>query len=409
MEQKHILLAGAGRAEVNIDKNCLPLDGFTFVHDPLHVRALVLDGERRIAIVSVEITSIFDETRALFTRTVRELTGAAEDDVWLCLTHSFAGPHIWTAGAKGPKRTSEELARSQRLEQAYLAALKEAVAAAMDSRREALISSAIGQCAVNASRNVETEDGWWIGIDLDQPCDHSLPVLRIDGADGTHIAMVFVYGMRSCVMTKVRDSAGNKGVSSDLCGAASSWLEAEMGGDFTAIYLCGPAGDQEPALQGSLTALETQTERLGASALRAWNEASCLAAPTIQSCTADIACATKKMNRDLRSLRPTRETSFEPDGVKNLRVHALRLGGLHLVGVQPEINGVTACQISEALPGDNVAVAVMVNGCDKCMPEQEAYELVKYQCLNSPYMPGSAEILRDAAVSLIHQMKEVTV
>ena len=409
MENKHILLAGAGRATVNIDKNCLPLDGFAFVHDPLHVRALVLDGQRRIVIVSVEITSIFEQTQALFAEAVQKLTDAKVDDIWLCLTHSFSGPHIWTAGAKDPKKTPEELSRSKRLEQAYLAALKEAVTAAMESRREAAISSAVGQCAVNASRNVETADGWWVGIDLDQPCDHSLPVLRIDGTDGTHIAMVFVYGMRSCVMTNVLDSAGNKGVSSDLCGAASAWLEAEMGGDFTAIFLCGPAGDQEPALQGSLEALETQTERLGASALRAWNEAVCYGAATVQSSAVDIFCPTKKMNRDLRSLRPTREACFQPDGVKNLRVHALRLADLHLIGVQPELSGVTAREIGEILPDDNVAVAVMVNGCDKCMPEREAYELVKYQCLNSPYMPGSAEILRDAAVSLIHQMKEVTV
>ena len=40
------------------------------------------------------------------------------------------------------------------------------------------------------------------------------------------------------------------------------------------------------------------------------------------------------------------------------------------------------------------------------MPEREAYELVKYQCLNSPFMPGAAEALRDAAIDLVKQLKE---
>ena len=63
MEKVHYLRAGAGRAEVDIAP-CLPLDGFTSVHDAPNVRALVLQSDKRFVIVSVEITSIFPFTRA---------------------------------------------------------------------------------------------------------------------------------------------------------------------------------------------------------------------------------------------------------------------------------------------------------------------------------------------------------
>lgn len=121
-----------------------------------------------------------------------------------------------------------------------------------------------------------------------------------------------------------------------------------------------------------------------------------------------IRCAAKRMNRDLQAQRPTRTADFTTDGEKETRIHVLRLGSFVMVGVQPEISGVTARQIADALPGDNVAVCVMVNGVDKCMPEREAYELAQYPCINSPYMPGGAEKLRDAAVELANQSKEVS-
>jgi len=105
------------------------------------------------------------------------------------------------------------------------------------------------------------------------------------------------------------------------------------------------------------------------------------------------------MNRDLSSQKPLRECDFEPDGEKNLTVYGLALGEMELVGVQPEINGTTALEIGGA-------VATMVNGGDKCMPEARAYQELKYQCQNSPFMLGSAEKLRDAALELMRGLKE---
>ena len=100
MKEQHSLLAGAGRAALGLD-GILPLEGFTRVNDPLHVRALVLETDRRIVLVSVEVTSLPEPISAAWRQRIAQRAGTDLENVWLTLTHSFAGPHIATAPQPG--------------------------------------------------------------------------------------------------------------------------------------------------------------------------------------------------------------------------------------------------------------------------------------------------------------------
>ena len=426
MEQK--LMAGAGRAVIPITPHMLPLDGFTQVHDELHIRVLILQQQVRFVIVSVEITSMFPQTERKLRDLVQGLTGA--EHIWITLTHSFAGPHIWPAPEPGmadrprpghKERSADEIARCAMLERAYIDAARQATEAALRRMCPAQIGWGTGICKVNASRNVLTKDGWWIGTDDTQPCDHGLQVLRLDGFDGKPLALLYVYGMRSCVTSRIKGADGGMQISSDLCGAACSYLEQNMGEDFTALFLCGPAGDQEPRLkgvfqepdeqgemrsfnlgQGAYALLDAQGIRLGSAVLQAYNQITDLYDDLSIRCEQKtFTCQTKKMERDLSKLKPTHIAAFEPDGNKELVVYAAKVGKFQLVGVQPEIDGITGREIAQAFPDHCNAVAIMVNGGDKCMPEAQAYTDVKYQSLNSPFMSGSAERLRDTAIELL--------
>ena len=432
---KHDLMAAACTAVVEFEPGCLPLDGFTGVHDPLHVRILIMESNVRMAIVSVEITSLFDETLDLMRKTVCDCTGIAPENVWITLTHSFAGPHIWPSPKPGEEdttrpghksRTPEEIRRCAKLRDAYVSALRNAAQTARNRMCEAVVGSGKGLCKVNASRNILTPEGWWLGTDSEEFCDHSLPVLRIDSIDGTPIAVLFVYGVRSCVTTGIRDSGGNLLISSDLCGAACQALECEFGGDFTAMFLCGAAGDQDPQLKGSFDTLdrsgslrhvdlglaayclqEAQGLRLAAEVLKVYRNIGTLSdISEIRLKSHAFTCQTKKMNRNLKSLRPQKRCDLLPEGEKELVVHAAQIGNFYLIGVQPEINGITAVSITEALSGKTCAVAIMVNGCDKCMPETDNYVKCKFQSQNSPFMPGSAEKLQSIAVKLLMSLEE---
>ena len=427
----HQLKAGAATAEVMLGQDCFPVDGFAGVHDPLHVRALILESGIRVVIVSVEITTLSDDTLELFRQTVCDCTGAEREHVWITTTHSFAGPHIWPSPKPGeadiprpghPLRTPEEIRRCEKVGEACLSAVRKAATEAARGLREAVSGSGKGVCTVNISRNMLTPEGWWTGTDSGEFCDHSLTVLRVDGTDGTPIAALFVYGVRSCVAHHVTNEKGEQLISSDLCGAACAALEKEFGDGFTALFLCGPAGDQEPQLKGcydeldrfgvlrhvelgpaaAFALLDAQGARLAAEVRKAWREIQDLKdLPALKMNREEQICQSKKMNGNMKSLRPQKSCVFEQEGEKRLAVYALGIGDFYLAGVQPEINGITAHAVAGEFPNKNAAVAIMVNGGGKCMPEEESYRLCKFQSQNSPFMAGSAELIRDTAVRLL--------
>lgn len=430
MKSEHCLRAGAGTAVVEIGQEILPIEGFTSVRDPLHVRVLILESGIRTVIASVEITSLFRATQEAMLQRLCDLTGAARENVWLTLTHSFGGPHIWPAPEPGQTAqrgrrflTEEEVLHCARLERAYLDALERAAQAALSGMRGAVIGAGRGCCTVNASRNIETRDGWWLGTDAEEPCDQSLTVLRVDAADGGPIALLYTYGVRSCVMKDSKGPDGGGIITSDLCGVTSMALEKEFGGALTALFLCGAAADQEPQLkslqtemdkdggvrnidQGAIggALLDAQAVRLAAEVLKTWRRTRCRDVDGIRSGLRVCVCPTKKMAQTASFAGPVREAHFEADGEKKLTVYALRLGVLNLIGVQPEIDSVTSMQLAQAVEGELTAAVIQVNGGDKCMPERTAYEQVKYQCLNSPFQPGCAEITRDTAVELLRSL-----
>ncbi len=427
MDKKHYLYAGVGKAVIDVAP-CLPLDGFTSVHDDLHVRALILESDKKTVIVSVEITSMFPDTQRNMLDIIKEETGAEEEYIWLTLTHSFACPHIWPSPKPGESerprpghkpRSAEEIARCEALGEAYFDALRQALTEAEDNMAPAVLGYGRGKCAVASSRNMLTAEGWWMGTDDEEPCDKSLHVLRVDGLDGKARATLFIYGVRSCVTSRIKTPDGGMMVSSDLCGNASNYLEEAMGEGFTALFLCGPCGDQEPRYKAcydtvdvfgavkkvdmgmaGYALLEAQAARLGDAVLKTYSRIEKLRdVASIPAGKLNVSCATKRMNRDLGSQKPLKECRFEADGEKTLSVYGLCLGDMELCGVQPEINGASALEIGGA-------VATMVNGGDKCMPDAESYEKLKYQCQNSPFMPGGAEKLRDTAIELMRGLKE---
>lgn len=433
MNKEHCLRAGSGTAVINIDDTILPLDGFTYVRNPLHVRAIVLESNIRVVIVSVEITTLPEEVMEEMVQKVCAIAGVEREQVWLTLAHSFGGPHIWPEPKPGetekPRpgrkpRTQDDIARCARLREAYYAALEQAVTEAVGGMRPAVMGAGRGTCTVNISRNLETREGWWLGGDSEEPCDHALTVLRIDAADGTPIAMMFHYGVRACVMMKSKAPDGGGIITSELCGVAGKMLEQELGDRFTVLFLCGAAADQEPQLttgwnetdkDGVLRSvdfgeiggalLDAQATRLAAETRKVWRRTQQLRdVEEFRMGSRAYVCATKKMTKSGAELQLSRDVVFEPDGEMTLTAYALRLGVMNLIGVQPEIDGLTSIKLAQSVPGELTAAAIQVNGSGKCMPEQTAYDQIKYQSVNSPFMPGGAETMCAAAAELLRSL-----
>lgn len=433
MSMQHRLRAGAGRAVIDI-ASILPVEGFTSIVSDMHIRVLLLESNIRAAIVSVEITQMPDEIRLQMQARVCDLCGVEPEHVWITTTHSFAGPHLFPLpkpgeaprpGPGGRVRTPEDLERGAKLLERYFTALETACRQAAASLQDAVVGCSTGVSATTVSRNIETEEGWWLGTGSDQPCDQTISLLRIDSVEGKPLAALFVFGIRSGVMFKVRGEDGGAVVSSDLCGGACTYLEEELGEDFTALFLCGAACDQEPLLKGvcneldkdgnlvekkfdaraASAALELQSVRLGCDVLNVWRGVSDLHdVPEINMGSAACVCATKTCG-ETSKLKPARGLTFEASGEKKQTVSGVVIGDFLLAGFQPEMGGVISTQIRDAFPDATAAMAIMVNGSGKCLPDRSAYDACMYQSQNTPFMPGSAEVLRDAAIELLNGLK----
>ncbi|MER7185110.1 hypothetical protein ABT404_37565, partial [Streptomyces hyaluromycini] len=89
------LTAGAGKAVVELPFSLLPVDGFSSVHDPLHVRVLVLDdGEAPLVITVIDQTSIFDDQIARTRKILRQTCGVPPERCLIVASHTFSAPHV---------------------------------------------------------------------------------------------------------------------------------------------------------------------------------------------------------------------------------------------------------------------------------------------------------------------------
>ncbi len=433
MNTNHCLRAGVGRATIEIN-SLLPLEGFTSIESDLHIRVLLLESDIRVAIVSIEITQIPDEIRLQMQARVCNICDIQPEHVWITTTHAFAGPHLFPLpkegapirpGPGGKIRTPEDVARGTQLLNSHFSALEEACQHAISSLQPAVAGWATGISSIAVSRNIETNDGWWLGTGSGQPVDQTISLLRLDSVDGTPLAALFVFGIRSAVMFRVRGMDGGAIISADLCGGACTYLEEEIGGAFTSMFLCGAACDQEPLLKGvcneldkngnlvekqfgaelTSAALAVQSVRLGSDVLTVWRKIDKFNdIYSISIGSSECTCSTK-LSGETSKLKPARKLIFEASGSKEQTVSGLIIGDFILAGFQPEMGGITSSQIRQAFPDAIAAMAIMVNGSGKCLPDISAYDACMYQSQNTPFMPGSAEIMRDTAISLINHLK----
>lgn len=415
------LIAGAGKAEIKLPDSFFPSEGFVTVHDPLHVRVFLLENREKIAVVSIEMTSLSEDVIAAIHEIVSKETGIISDHVLACATHTFSAPHF----KPQPMCESEEdLRKNAQLLAALKAALIEACLKAAGSKQPVTFGSGIGQCGISVNRDMLTNEGWWLGSDETGVTDHSVTVLRFDRENGLPLAVLFVYNVQPSVMDGSLLTAGGKAVTGDLAGAASTYIESQFT-ETTAIFFIGAAGDQAPSLKSKFQYLDKEGnlqiedihengfiiseligKRLGLEVVNTVRKIACqpLSEP-VHFEKHTLRFHSQQWNRDIHSLRPCREYTFLPAGDRDEPLGILKLGNTVLVGVRPELCAVTGLQIKENSPYPVTAVLTMFDGGAKYMPDDSSYERVTYEAMNSPFARGSAELLCENLAQLLRSGK----
>jgi len=411
------LKIGAGKQEINFPENFFPTEGFSRVAAPLYVRAAILCDTMEIAILSVELTSLPPEEISALKKIISEETNILEKNCWICVTHTFSAPHILPDAVLS---TDEMYYKKEILKESLYRAVREAVCYAKEQLTEVQLKVGRSQCFVNVNRDFETPDGWWVSNCGEGFSDKTLHVISAEDASSKHKVIFVHYSVQSSVLEGSELLEGGKVVSGDLVGVMCTELEKEYPGA-AAIFLLGAAGDQAPIYkaktmtlteEGKLIEKDAHDEGIGLchslgmkmaeSAKEAVASAAINQKGNLTVASADFLIPTKKMNRNLHELKPTRFYEYDPEGEQEITIETIKIGNIALLGVKPELNSRTAQKILDQSPFETTLIMTMVNGGAKYMADMDSYDRFTYEAMNSPFARGAAEILCEQAVLLLH-------
>ena len=433
--KKYQLKAGAGKAIIEIPADFFPQEGFSGIHDDIHVRVVILDSLKKVVLVSLELTSLPGTEVDLLKEIVHSVTEATVENIWICATHSFSSPHFMPPFML---KDEEAVRKTKMFRSAIHNAVEKSCRIASDKLQDAVMGTDSGICNVNINRDVLTKKGWWIGSNFEAGSDKTLSVIRIDKADNTEdkadntennseevtIALIFNYNVQSAIMDGSSLEDGTKMITPDLAGKASDYIEKEYGKNITALFLIGAAGDQAPVKKAKFTFenqsgdleekdlkekgyqfIEELGETLGKETIAVARRIKCTSIKGIVTGKTDFQCPGQVMPKNIHDIQPSFTYEYISEADKESGVEAIGIGDLVLLGTKPELCHNTARELKNASPFSHTLIATMVNGASKYMADEESYEKTTYEAMNSPFGKGSAEILTENAIALLNQMK----
>lgn len=233
------------------------------VHD-LHAKALALtdgNGNRGLLITS-DLIGFRAAVGDPICERIMKATGLRRSQIILSSSHTHTGPSQTT---KVEASGSMGEADAKKLHD-YTTWLQDRVVkvalAALGASQPVTIARGTGLARFVMNRREPTPNGIILGFNPRGPVDRSVPVLRIDGADGKPVAVVFQAASHNTTL-----GGRDYDICGDYAGFAQAHIEKELPG-VQAMFMLGCAGDANPYPRGTLEIARTHGEELGAEVLR---------------------------------------------------------------------------------------------------------------------------------------------
>jgi neutral ceramidase len=391
--------AGAARVDITPAPNAaLPMsgygsrtEGFKGIHDPIYVRAIVVDdGATQAAIVAWELIFVPDAVWAEVSPRIAAETGIAPDHLILAAVHDHGAP-----------TPSGDYAR--KVEDAAI----EAIRLAKSRLQPARFGYGAGTAHINVNRRELTPaQGWWLGYNEQGASDKVVHLLRFEDTAGKPIAFLINYAVHVVVM-----GPDNYQITGDLAGATSRFVEqhyaakdrprsdagprlrlrpAEKNEDVVAVWTSGAAGDQNPismATGNDFFMVDALGKILGEEVVRTAGAIQTTPDARIRAAQQVATCPGRRVED---GARPRADYKFTDAAPVNLRLTLLTLGDVQLAGVSGEVLN----PIYQHLRRQSAPRTVMIthaNGSSGYIPDDAGFEQIGYEVTTSRLKPGCAE------------------
>jgi hypothetical protein len=382
------LRAGAARVEITPAKNArLQIAGYDEptqiqegVHDPLHIRALVLDdGKERAAIVACEILFITNLLWQTATRQVAEQAGIRPENLMLMAVHTHGAPVLETTD--GHKTVLTPYATR------VVDAIVEAVRQASGQLRPARTGFGAGRANVNINRRARMADGgYWLGYNPDGPSDKTVGVLRVEDLSGRPIAVLINYAVHGVVM-----GPGNRQITADLPGATSRYVEQHLGDAVVALWTSGAAGDQNPIhmnLDSDFEPVAAVGILLGEEVLKVVQTIRTVEPRYIHTQQREVTCPGQRVTP---GPLPRKTYEFLDADPVPIRLSVLMIGHTAVTGVSGEVLTRVWERLKGQSPFAHLLMVTLCNGYSGYLPDDAAYEQISYEIATSLVKKGCAE------------------
>jgi hypothetical protein len=356
--------------------------GHTGVHDPLWVRALVLDnGHARALLLVADLIGFSHEFVREMTPRISRETGLAEEAVFLVATHTHGAPAV---ELKGEEATWPGQA-------AYTEQVKEALvrvaAEAWDRLASARIGAGVGRANVNINRVARWSDGsWFLGLNPDGPSDKTVAVVKVESPSGSPIAILFNYAMHGTALGQE-----NTRITGDAPGAAARFVEQAFGGRAVALFTSGAAGDQAPLYDlspGNFAGAGHVGALLGQEVVRVATNLRTRSEVTLAARQTSVTCPGRRLAPGPRVRAHYEWMDAEP---VLIRLSMLRIDGIALGGVSGEVLTRIGLRWKRELPLEVPILITHANGSSGYLPDEASYATVGYEIQTAKVKPGCAE------------------
>ncbi|WP_203545339.1 neutral/alkaline non-lysosomal ceramidase N-terminal domain-containing protein [Candidatus Laterigemmans baculatus] len=231
--------AGAASAKITPDRR-LYMAGYASRKEPaegteqdLFAKALAMEDREgnRVVFITLDLIGVSESLRSSVASQVEEQFQLPPEALLMNASHTHCGPAYERDDA-----------------QDYMASLSETLVGLVGQSLERLEPASLhynfARCSVAMNRRTPTDDGFRNHPNPHGPVDHTVPVLRVNDADGELRAVLFGYACHNTTM-------GFQKWLGDYAGYAQEYLEQEHPG-VTCLFMMGCGGDQNPYPRGEL-------------------------------------------------------------------------------------------------------------------------------------------------------------